>query len=112
MSVIRRSALVLLAVGLAAPTFAADPGAETTSVRVFRPTTASPHATRSLQRRIAAAALEACGATGFSVAEAKAAVARSQCWRDSYAGGIAQIDDGASRTAAASLPPPSSTGRP
>ncbi|WP_298686534.1 UrcA family protein [uncultured Sphingomonas sp.] len=100
---------VLLALALAVPA-AADPGA-TTSVRVIRPTAATPGAARIAERRIADAALEVCGASPFSVAEAKTAVAHSRCWHDSYARGIAQLHGGAPARVA-SLPPSRTRGEP
>lgn len=102
----------LLALSAAAPAFAADPGAVTTSIRVPRLADASPAADRRMERRIADAALEACGASPFSAAEVKAAVARSRCWHESYADGMAQLDPRAARTDVASLPPTRTMGKP
>ena len=53
----------------------------------------SPEATHQLLARLERAALEACGASEFSAPDVKLATKRSQCWRDSVAGAIAQIGD-------------------
>ena len=46
-----------------------------------------------LVARVGAAALEMCGASPFSLREFKAAVSRSQCWRDGVADAIKRIGD-------------------
>ena len=108
-----RSAIVAVTVaGFAAPILAADPATITTRVAVIRPATTSPVKMRHLKRRLADAALEACGASGFSLAEMKAAAARSRCWQDAYAGAIVQIDRGGVRSADASLSTTADRGRP
>jgi UrcA family protein len=94
MPVLRITTFALLASRLITPALANDPGVVTMTVRVARPATVTPAATRGFKRRIADAALEACGASPYSAAEMKAAVARSQCWKVSYAGAIAQSGDG------------------
>lgn len=53
----------------------------------------SPEATRQLLDRLERAALEACGASEFSAPDVQLATKRSQCWRDSVAGAVAQIGD-------------------
>lgn len=93
MSVLRNP-LVLLVLGLATASHAADQRGDTNVIRVRPAASASPAAARHLRQRIADAALEACGAGPGSLAEAKASVASSQCWKDSYAGGIAQVATG------------------
>jgi UrcA family protein len=107
MSMFRRAPLALFGLVLIAPSLAAEPGTETISIRVGRPASPSPAATRRLERRIASAALEACGASPYSAPELKDAVAHSACWRDSYAGGIAQIGRAAPKDVAALSPSPS-----
>jgi UrcA family protein len=56
---------------------------ETTEIhlRYSRQDLASPAATRRLLARIGDAALEACGASPFSLAEFKVATRSSECWR-------------------------------
>jgi UrcA family protein len=63
---------------------AADKGVETIEIRLRyeRGETNSPVAERKLLKRIGEAALEACGASPFSLAEFKIATMRSRCWRD------------------------------
>jgi len=58
-------------------------GSETTEIhlRYHRQDLASPSAARRLLVRIGDAALEACGASAFSLAEFKIATRDSQCWR-------------------------------
>ena len=82
-------ALIGSALVLVTPAHADPAGTETISIRVHRPAAA---ARQDVERRIAAAALEACGASSFSAPGVKQAVARSACWHDSYARGIAQLD--------------------
>lgn len=111
MSIRRVIPIALLALVWGMPVLAEDVGPLTSSVRVARPAASARIATRTLERRIADAAMDVCGASPFSGAEVKAAVARSQCWHDSYAAGIAQI--GAPSPAdVAALPPPRTTGKP
>lgn len=82
-------ALIGSALVLVTPAHADPAGTEIISIRVHRPAAA---ARQDVERRIAAAALEACGASSFSAPGVKQAVARSACWHDSYARGIAQLD--------------------
>lgn len=82
-------ALIGSALMLVAPAHADTAGTETVSIRVHRSAAA---ARQDVERRIAAAALEACGASTFSAPGVRQAVARSACWHDSYARGVAQID--------------------
>jgi len=108
----RLIAIAMLALGCAGPAFAAEAGEQTTSVRVFRAEPASPMADRHLKHRIADAALEVCGASSFSLAEVKNAVAHSACWRRSYADGLSQIRGGTETADTTSLTPPPSTSLP
>lgn len=107
----RCAPLALAGLVLIVPSLAAQPASETVSIRVAHPASLSPAATRRLERRIANAALEACGASPYSAPGYKDAVARSTCWHDSYADGIAQIGQGA-KTAVAALPPSPLLGTP
>ena len=106
MSSLRAILQALAAFGLAAPVFAAPvtipAGMVTTRIRVARPARASAGATRAVTRRLADAALEACGGSGFSLAEMRAAVVATRCWQDAYADAIAQRDRGDGRGADAS----------
>ncbi len=52
---------------------------------------ASPAAARRLLARIGDAALEACGASPFSLAEFKIATRNSQCWREAVDGATRRI---------------------
>ncbi len=108
-----RATIALLGCALAMPAHAApaDHGSETVIVRVARPVSRSPAAMRRLERRIADAALEVCGASDFSLAEVKAAVLRSACWRQSYADAIAQVG-GAPHGRALAIEPAHGEGRP
>jgi UrcA family protein len=54
---------------------------------------ATPAAARRTIARIEAAALEACGASPFSLREVKLAVRSSDCWGDSVAATIKRLDD-------------------
>lgn len=54
---------------------------------------ATPAAARRTIARIEAAALEACGASSFSLREVKLAVRGSVCWRESMAATMTRIDD-------------------
>lgn len=106
MSVLHSAPLVLLVLGLATPARATGPRAETIVIRVRGAASDSPAAARHLRQRIADAALEACGAGPGSLAEAKMSVARTQCWKGSYAGGMAQAKN------VAALPPSRLGGEP
>jgi len=75
-------------IALAAPAFAQ------TSVTVrhinLRPETpAEAHRTLA---KLDDAALRACGASGFSLAEAKAAMRASPCWQEAVGGAVRQIN--------------------
>ncbi len=111
MSDIRTVPLALIVLGLAASIAAAEPGVETTIVRVRGAASMSPAAMRHLEERISQAALEVCGAAPGSLVEVKDAVAHTRCWQDSYANGMAQIAAG-DQSAVAMLPPPSRNGKP
>jgi UrcA family protein len=51
----------------------------------------SPTAMRGLFKRIGDAALEACGASSFSLAEVKTAAKRSACWRDAVDDAVGRV---------------------
>ncbi len=53
----------------------------------------SSGAARHLLRRIGDAALEACGASPFSLAEFRTATVASRCWRDAVGDAVRRIDD-------------------
>ena len=106
----RCATLALLGSLIAASAQAAEPATEIAVVHVARPASASPATSQRLERRIAAAALEACGAPAFSAPGLRDAVAQSACWRQAYADGIAQM--GAARGDSAALAPPPSPGKP
>jgi|GEM_PF-6694719 len=112
MSTLRHALTVfgsILGCALANAAQADGTGLETVTIHVHRPAAAG--ARPDLQRRIAAAAREACGASPFSAPGVKEAVARSACWHDSYAAGIAQID-GAARSTFAANPAARGRGKP
>lgn len=111
MSTFRNALLALAAFGLATPCFA-DAGTVTTRIRVARPAVMTAAMTAQLKRRIGQAALEACGASGFSLAEVKRAVAASDCWHQAYADAIAGIDGIGVAHADASFKSRSNQGRP
>ncbi len=106
-----RTTIALLGCALAMPVQAAPADPETVIVRVARPASHTPAAMRRLERRIADAALEVCGASDFSLADVKAAVLRSACWRQSYADAIAQVG-GAPHGRALAIEPAHGEGRP
>ncbi len=54
---------------------------------------ATPARARQVLARIDDAALRACGVSGFSLAEAKAALRASPCWHEAVDGAVRQIDD-------------------
>jgi len=62
-------------------------------VRYDRGELASPAGARRLLGRIGDAALEACGASIFSLAEFKTATMASRCWRDAVDDAVHRIDD-------------------
>jgi UrcA family protein len=72
---------------------AAPAGLGTTEVRVRYKQweLTSPTAMRGLFKRIGDAALEACGASSFSLAEFKAATELSQCWRDAVGDAVRRV---------------------
>ena len=90
-----RATIALFGFALAMPVHAApvtaETGTETVIVRITRPASTSPATMRRLERRIAVAALEVCGASAFSLSEVKDAGLRSACWRQSYADAMAQV---------------------
>ena len=53
----------------------------------------SAKAARAVLDRIDTAALEACGASSFSLREVKISVRSSQCWKESVAKVVARIND-------------------
>ncbi|WP_404710166.1 hypothetical protein [Sphingomonas sp. MMS24-J13] len=80
MSIIARSSAVLLAFAIATPGIARDIASITTQVRVKRVADGD-----KMERRLQAAAMEACGASAFSFAEYRAAVAKSDCYKTALA---------------------------
>jgi len=68
-------------------------GLETTEIhlRYHRQDLVSPAAARRLLVRIGDAALEACGASPFSLAELKIATRNSQCWQKAVDGATRRI---------------------
>jgi|GEM_PF-4166514 len=70
-------------------------GSETTEIhlRYHRQDLASAAATRRLLVRIGDAALQACGASPFSLAEFKIATRNSQCWRKAVDGATRRIEN-------------------
>ncbi len=110
MSVLRTVPIALIVLSLVTSIAAAEPGIETTAIRVRGAASTSPAAMRHLKERISQAALEVCGAAPGSLAEMKDAVAHTRCWHDSYSGGIAQAMAG--RQNAAALSPSRSGGEP
>ena len=77
-------AVLLLACTVSRACNAEPVGVETTDIRLRYSHTdlATPAAARRLLARIGNAALEACGASTFSLAEYKNAIRASRCWRD------------------------------
>ena len=90
MSIITRPSVVLLALAIATPGIARDVDGITTQVRVKRVADV-----RTMERRLKAAALEACGGSDFSFAEYRAAIAKSDCYKTALANAhdrLARID--------------------
>jgi UrcA family protein len=77
------------------PSHAAPARLETTAVRLRydRRELAFPVGARLLLNRIREAALESCGASGFSLNEVKSAAATSRCWRDAVDEAVRSIDE-------------------
>lgn len=78
-----------------APALAANAGSMLNSVKIDRTwvTPATPdQAPRSLAR-LGVAAMEACGASTFSLPDYKRAVQASPCWHDSMTDVVARIDN-------------------
>jgi UrcA family protein len=80
MSIVTRLPAVLLALAIATPDIARDADDLTTQVRVKRVAMNAPADAERMSRLLKAAALEACGASSFSLAEYREAVARSGCY--------------------------------
>jgi UrcA family protein len=80
MSIIARPSAVLLALAIATPGIARDVAGITTQVAVKRVADA-----QKMERRLQAAALKACGASDFSFAEYRAAIAKSDCYKTALA---------------------------
>jgi UrcA family protein len=96
-----------LLVGIASTeSHAAQPGLGRTEVRVRYKQweLTSPTAMHALFRRIGDAALEACGASSFSLAEVQTATKLSPCWRDA-------VDDAVRRVGSPALSAVASEGR-
>jgi UrcA family protein len=91
MSIIRRPSAVLLALAIAAPGVARDVGDLTTQVRVKRVAINTPADAQRMERRLKAGALEACGASSFSLADYRDAVARSGCYAAALGRAQAQL---------------------
>ena len=108
MSISNRAIAGLVALIVAAPAFAEDVGTITTRIAVKRLAVHSPADARRLQRHITDAALEACGASSYSLTEARAAVIRSSCYKTA----IAQADAGIATETAATTPSSSTTRNP
>jgi len=90
----RWMAAPILVLGIVSSDGHAGPaGSETTEIhlRYHRQDVASPAAARRLLVRIGDAALEACGASPFSLAELKIATRNSQCWRKAVDGATRRI---------------------
>jgi hypothetical protein len=80
MSHFARSSALLLALAIATPGIARGGEGITTQVRVKRVADA-----RTMEHRLQAAAMEACGGSNFSFAEYRAAVAKSDCYKTALA---------------------------
>jgi UrcA family protein len=76
------------------PGHATVPRSDATEVRLHyeRAELASHAGARRLLQRIGDAALEACGASSFSLTEVKSATIASQCWKDAVAAAVRRID--------------------
>ena len=87
------AAAVVAALLLAAPSLAADPLAN--QVRVSRAwlTNDSPATSRRALNLLGRAAMEACGASTFSLPGYKDAVRHSPCWQQSMADALVQVGD-------------------
>ena len=91
MSIISRPFVVLLALAIGAPAVARDAGDLTTQIRVKRVAVHSPADAALMERRLAAAALQACGASSASLADHRAAVGRSACYATALGRAQAQL---------------------
>ncbi len=105
----RRLGLIVLPIllaGIGPGGHAAPTGLETSEIRLRYQHGAliSPAAARGLLKRIGDAALEACGASPFSLAEFKTATEQSRCWRDA-------VDDAVRRIGSPVLSAAASEGR-
>lgn len=80
MSNVARSTALLLALAIATPGIARGGEGITTQVRVKRVAD-----TRTMERRLRDAAIEACGGSDFSFAEYRAAIAKSDCYKAALA---------------------------
>lgn len=88
-------ALAALAAMMPAPATAADRADATRSVTVrhIDPSLTSPAAATRLLTRLDKAALEVCGASGFSLSDVKQATRRSRCWQDAMADAVRRLDN-------------------
>lgn len=75
-------------IALAAPAFAQT----SVTVRHINLNPATRAEAAHTLAKIDDAALRACGASGFSLAEAKAAMRASPCWQEAAGGAVRQID--------------------
>jgi UrcA family protein len=105
MSIVTRALAAALVLSLAAPAIAGNDGTITTSVRVKRIAVRSPQDARRLDRRIADAALQACGAEDHDLSEMRGAIRHSSCYADA-------MRDAHSSTATASAAPVERRARP
>ena len=95
MSKARIAAALAAMAAAGAPVLAADPGMMTEYVRVNRAavTPATPGEAKRSLGRLDVAAMQACGASVFSVPDYKSAVRDSSCWHDSMTDVVSRIDN-------------------
>ena len=84
-----------LVAAVASPALAVDRNAMTDYVRINRAavTPSNPAEARRSLDRLGSAAMEACGASFFSVPDYKRAVRGSACWHESMSDVVARIDN-------------------
>ena len=91
----RVAAMLVMFAGAGTSAIAADMGGMTDYVRVNRAavTPSDPAGAQRSLGLLGAAAMEACGASFFSLPEYKDAVRRSACWHESMTDAVSRIDN-------------------
>ncbi|EGD60333.1 hypothetical protein Y88_2207 [Novosphingobium nitrogenifigens DSM 19370] len=85
---------IVVAIAIGSPAAHAAPAADMETIRIpvhIRNHDTSPAAAAAIRHRIETAALEACGASAFSLAEIKRSTRESPCWSNAVKTALAQL---------------------